>query len=172
MNRNKKTFGLFGASKTGLSIAWNLYKTGEYIPKYLWNRSEDNLHKGADVVPFTNYSSDIEAFNYDVDWIIISVSDDAVEEVVNKICKNSPDLSITKIFHTSGMLTSKILKPLQKLGGKTGSLHPVCSIPNITDGIKQISKAIFTCEGEIRDDLIKIAGLISKEGILINSQQN
>ncbi len=170
MNNKNRTFSLIGASKTGLSISYNLYKN-DFIPEFLWNRTKQNLRKGIEVIPFLKYSNNLSSLKFDTEWIIISVSDDAIEKIVKRICEISPNLFGKKIFHISGTLNSDILIPLRNLGAKTGSFHPVCSIPDIEFGMTQIPRTIFTCEGDLQEDLMKIASLIGLEGIPINSQQ-
>ena len=58
MNNKNRTFSLIGASKTGLSISYNLYKN-DFIPEFLWNRTKQNLRKGIEVIPFLKYSNNL-----------------------------------------------------------------------------------------------------------------
>jgi len=57
------------------------------------------------------------------DIIFISTPDSRVKDVVEKLARFSVKDRI--IFHTSGVLTSEVLKPLQDEGADTGSFHPV-----------------------------------------------
>ena len=162
-------FGLLGASKTGTSIAYHLWKNG-YSPKFLWNRTVSNLDKTQNFVPFEIATDKIDKYENNCDFLIISVSDDFIEKVISDFC-NSNDVGKLKIFHTSGALDSQILQIANNYNCKIGSFHPVISIQNIEDGIKNIPNTIFTCEGEIAEDLKLIAQKIAKDGIILSPVQ-
>lgn len=159
-------FALLGASKTGTSIAYHLWKNG-YRPVFLWNRSDTNLKKTLDFVPFHQASNDIRQYGKNCDLVIISVADNAIETVVNSFFQAHKDQQETSFFHTSGSLDSFVFPAAIQ----SGSFHPVISISSIEEGIEMIPKTTFTCEGKISDKLVKIAGQIGKKGIPLTPQQ-
>jgi len=163
------SFGLIGASKTGLSIAKNLEMAG-CQPKFVWNRSKTGLKRAQNYINFENYTTEIKDLT-DADVYIISVSDDAIEKVSEKISGSGQILNDIVIFHTSGFHSSKTLEILQKKGAIVGSLHPVISIPNIENGIDIIPKTVFTCEGPASEQLKKIGNLIGRKAIVISRKQ-
>jgi len=164
-----KSFGLIGASRVGVSLAWNL-KKNNFDPAYLWNRSEEGLEKAGQYVNFDKFTTEYENLP-DVDLIIISVTDDAIESMAEKLARSRSDLSETLAFHNSGFHSSSILKRLASRGAKTGSLHPVVSIPDIEKGIELIPETVFTCEGKAGRELKDIADTIARKGIIINQEQ-
>ena len=54
----------------------------------------------------------------------------------------------TVALHTSGALSSEVLKPLRKLGFAIGSLHPLLSISDPKSGANLFSRAFFSVEGD------------------------
>lgn len=169
MAEKLKSFGLIGASRVGVSIAWNLHKNN-YSPAYLWNRSYERLEKAGQYVNFDKFTTELENLP-DVDLIIISVTDDAIESMAEKLARSNCNLSETLVFHNSGFHSSSILKKCDSKGAKVGSFHPVVSIPDIEKGIELIKKTVFTCEGKASIELKGIADTIGNKGIIINQEQ-
>ena len=158
-------FALIGASKTGTSIAYHLWKNG-HNPIFLWNRSEANLSRTLKFVPFKTTAIDITAVPGTCDFIIFSVSDDALQEVVSNFLATHQHCS-ANMFHTSGALDASVFENYPQ----AGSFHPVISIPNIEEGIKLLPKTTFTCEGQIADELVSMATDIGKTGIKLTAEQ-
>lgn len=169
MSEKKFKFGLIGTSRVGTSIAWHLKKVG-HTPVFVWNRSESGLDKARNYLKFQNQLTDFAELP-EIDVVIISVSDDAIQPVAEKIAKHNNDLSNTLILHNSGFHSSHILQSLSKIGAQTGSLHPVISMPSIAEGIRIIPETVFTCEGEAEIELKRIADQIGRKGIIIDRKQ-
>jgi len=53
-----------------------------------------------------------------------------------------------RIFHTSGSLSSEILKDLKAVGCPTGSIHPLVSISDVRLGAERFADAYFCVEGD------------------------
>ncbi len=159
-------FALLGASKTGTSIAYHLWKHGNQ-PVFLWNRSEAHLKRTLRYVPFEQSTIDISHCASDCDLIIISVADNAIEPVSKSFFQHQRHLHQIKIIHTSGALDSSVLSFWEN----TGSLHPVISISSVEEGLRQLPNTTFTCEGKIAEDLVKIATNIGKKGLVLTGQQ-
>ncbi|MFP4549047.1 MAG: DUF2520 domain-containing protein [Fidelibacterota bacterium] len=159
-------FALLGASKTGTSIAYHLWKQ-ENQPVFLWNRSKPHLMRTLRYVPFEQSTIDMSHYTRDCELIIISVADNAIEPVAKSFFQHQKDQHQTKIIHTSGALDSSILSCWEN----TGSLHPVISISSIEEGLQQLPHTTFTCEGKIAEDLVKIATSIGKKGLILTGQQ-
>lgn len=166
----KSSFTVLGAGKTGIALAYHLEKAG-FEPSFLWNRSQEGLRKALERVPFRKYSTDLSQIPAHCEWVVITVKDDAIEEVVQRLANVIKDGDGKKVFHTSGAWDSKPLDILQKAGCRTGSFHPLISIPDIETGIRMIPGSVFSCEGEIRDDLLDLARLIGATGVALNSEQ-
>jgi predicted short-subunit dehydrogenase-like oxidoreductase (DUF2520 family) len=53
-------------------------------------------------------------------------------------------------LHTSGALTSNVLRPLRTLGIAVGALHPLVSISEAQSGADWLTQAFFSVEGDAR----------------------
>lgn len=170
MISEKGSFGLFGASRVGIALAYHFHRAG-YLPEFVWNRSEEGLNKALRWVPFKYESTSIKDFQGKSNWIIISVSDDAIESIAQKLADSVDNLNNVNAFHTSGFLCSEVLNPLKEKGCRTGSFHPVLSVPDIKTGIREMPSAVFTCEGEIDKELMKLAEKIGRKGVILTPEQ-
>jgi predicted short-subunit dehydrogenase-like oxidoreductase (DUF2520 family) len=170
VRKSVSSFSLIGASRTGISLAWHLVKAG-YQPAFVWSRSSDSVYKALNYVKFDKSSNRLSAIPRDCQWIIIAVRDDAIGKIARRLAgfiKSPPEINV---FHTCGAWDSAILKPLQEVGLRTGSFHPLISIPDIATGIKAIPEAVFSCEGEIQKELVRLAGELGGRGIPLRPDQ-
>ena len=83
--------------------------------------------------------------------ILISTPDDALEAVAARLSTifraNRPKRQMT-VLHTSGALSSTVLKPFKAAGFTVGSIHPLVSIADGTSVKKPFEGAYFCVEGE------------------------
>ena len=170
MSQNKGSFSLIGASRVGISLAYHFHRIG-YSAEFVWNRSKQGLERSIKWVPFKNKSTSLTDFSNNSGWVIISVTDDAIEPVVKLLVKSIKFKQSTNTFHTSGFYSSSILNPLVSKGCKIGSFHPVLSVPDIPTGIEKMPSTVFTCEGKIQPALIELATNIGGRGIALTAEQ-
>jgi len=164
------SFSLIGASRTGIALAWHLVKAG-YKPAFVWSRSSDSIQKALNYIKFEKSSIHLSAIPGDCQWIVIAVRDDAISKIARRLAGFMKSAKGIKVFHTSGAWGSVILKPLQEAGLVTGSFHPLISIPDIATGIKIIPGTVYSCEGQIQEDLIRLAGELGGRGIPLRPDQ-
>lgn len=166
-----QSFCLIGASRVGISLAYHLHRIG-YRPGFVWNRRSERLAQARQFVPFQNFSTEMEIGCHNhPEWIIIAVSDDAIEEVAKKLADCGQDFSAVKVFHTSGFLNSQALSSLKHKGAATGSLHPVVSVPDIPTGIKMLKNCVYTCEGALKKPLMELVNTIGGQPFQLNRRQ-
>ena len=72
--------------------------------------------------------------------VFITTQDSKIASAVKKLNTRTANLKGKYIYHTSGVLTSDILKPLKKLGAETGSFHPVQTFENQASGRNFVSR--------------------------------
>ncbi len=87
------------------------------------------------------------------DVVFITTRDTEIEAVAENLAgkiKNKPT-----VFHTSGSLSSEILRKLKEAGCATGSLHPLVSVSDANLGKERFKGAFFCIEGEV--EAVKIA---------------
>jgi predicted short-subunit dehydrogenase-like oxidoreductase (DUF2520 family) len=80
------------------------------------------------------------------DVVFITTRDFEIEAVAGKLAENLKNKPV--IFHTSGSLSSEILRELKMDGCKTGSLHPLVSVSDAFLGKKNFKGAYFCVEGD------------------------
>jgi predicted short-subunit dehydrogenase-like oxidoreductase (DUF2520 family) len=84
-------------------------------------------------------------------FLLISTPDDALESVVSQLAGlfRSPPLRDRKVaVHTSGALSSKVLKPLRAAGFAVASLHPLVSVADAASTQDMFQGAYFCIEGD------------------------
>jgi len=170
MTTPKNRFALIGASRTGIALAHYLENAG-YLPVFLWNRSAAGIDLAEKYVHFQQYSTDLESLPQDIDWIIIAVSDDAIETIARDLSNVFKEGTGKHVFHISGAWDAGLMLDLKNKGCRTGSFHPLLSVPDIDTGIALMGSAVFSCEGDIAGDLQQLAEDIGGTGIILNANQ-
>lgn len=170
MTTQRQSFALIGASRTGLALSRLLEQSG-FVPAYLWNRSREKFTAAREFVNFRRIALDLHEIPPNPDWIIIAVSDDAIRPIAGEIAAQIPDGKGTKVFHLSGARDAGLLAELQQNNFRTGSLHPLVSVPDIETGIRIMTGAVFTCEGEIAGDLQNLVAQIGGTGFQLQAEQ-
>ena len=170
MTMTENRFALIGASKTGIALAYHLQKAG-YRSEFLWNRSTAGIERADKYVRFQQSTTELITIPQDMDWIIIAVSDDAIPTVARDLSKVLKEGTGKRVFHLSGAWDAGMLDNVKRINCQTGSFHPLLSAPDIDTGIKIMGDAVFSCEGEIAEDLKQLAEKIGGTGIVLNAEQ-
>ncbi|HDP68136.1 MAG TPA: DUF2520 domain-containing protein [Candidatus Marinimicrobia bacterium] len=170
MRTKSDSFALIGASRTGLALASHLEKSG-FLPAYLWNRSGAKFTAVCEFVNFQRVSTNLEEIPQNIDWIIIAVADDAICQLAGQIASLMPVGRGIRVFHLSGARDSSLLDDLERCHFRTGSLHPLISVPDISTGIRMMEGAIFSCEGAIAAELQRLVERIGGTGIRLQAEE-
>lgn len=85
--------------------------------------------------------------------LIIATPDDAIAEVATRLAgmfspKAGTGSRPRVALHTSGALSAEVLRPLQRKGFATGTLHPLISISEPRVGAEWLRRAYFSVEGD------------------------
>jgi predicted short-subunit dehydrogenase-like oxidoreductase (DUF2520 family) len=88
--------------------------------------------------------------------VIIATPDDVIGSVANELVaifgRIAPNRNASPrprvIMHTSGALSSEVLRPLQREGFAIGSIHPLISISDPVSGADWLTRAFFLLEGD------------------------
>lgn len=165
-------FSIIGAGKVAKSLADKLQDLSllDFVVYRNSNRQKELIDFGINSNSITNQLQNIA--NSDI--LIISVNDNAITEVIDKIEKIIDSSAKTKfVFHTSGLIPPQVLLPLADKGINLFSAHPVQTffypnqslLRNISWGIEtintdksEIARIIKLLEGKaffLPDKLIK-----------------
>ncbi len=139
-------FSIIGAGKVAKALADKLQELALLDFVYYKNpfREQELLDFGINSNNITNKIEDI----FKSDIIIISVNDNAILDVVETISKNIDIFPKSKLlFHTSGLISAKVLSPLINKGYNVFSAHPIQTffyprqslLKNITWGIENLN---------------------------------
>ncbi len=93
----------------------------------------------------TNAGSIDEIQKIESDIVFITTRDSEIGDVADKVAQIVVGLPC--VFHTSGALSSTILKVLAQTGCKTGSIHPLVSVSNAETGPERFKGSYFCVEG-------------------------
>ena len=144
-----RTISIIGAGRVGQTVAKRLRKLGWRIGAIV-TRSRQSARAAVRAIGAGTPHAALtpEAFNADV--ILLSVPDDVLENVAQKLAKiGGADLakkSRTKIIlHTSGALDHRVLAPLARRGAATGSMHPMQTFSG--RNAPRLEGVIFSIEG-------------------------
>ena len=161
---------MIGASRIGISLAVLLQRIG-WQPRCLWNRSDAGLQRARKHIQFDISTHHWEELDGSVDWVVIAVRDDAIAELATRLAYKADLRRGTNVFHSSGFYDAGLLKPLARKGARTGSLHPIISVTDIPNGIRELSKTVYSCEGQIADELVQLVEAFGATAILVNGDQ-
>jgi predicted short-subunit dehydrogenase-like oxidoreductase (DUF2520 family) len=79
--------------------------------------------------------------------ILIATPDDVIEQTSERLSKLFGNEKRAIVLHTSGALSSEVLRPMAAVGFETGSMHPLVSISEPAAGAEALRGAFFCLEG-------------------------
>ena len=139
--------GIIGAGRLGCSAAMALFNKGfEIAGVFSKSPESQNFLCGMLGLRFKN---DLRMTVEKSDIIFITVPDSQIPSVAGLIAKELEQTAVGgKYFlHMSGALTSQVLEPIYRLGGFTGSLHPIQTVADREKSWKSLEGIFFGFEG-------------------------
>ena len=150
---------IIGAGRVGTTFAKVLSEIGYEIPYILSNEYLENFELYlSGTVPIKEIKKSIIE---NTEIIIISVPDDQIHNVVNKLNSITINWKNKIILHTSGCLSSIELNSLKKNGAKVGSMHPLQTFDSYFLDRKIFRDIVLTVEGD--NQAILFAEKIAKQ---------
>lgn len=150
---------IIGAGRLGTSLASALRKKG-YSIKALCCRTISSAKESQKIVGEGKALTDKVRAARLGDLVFLCLPDEEIEKVVAQMASSNIDWSKKLVFHCSGLLPSKILKPLKDKGALTASFHPVQSFArkktdpldfkNVYFGLEGGSKALTSARKIVR----------------------
>lgn len=138
---------LIGAGRLGGALALALAKKGYSIENLFVRRRETAEKIAAHINPKPRISSLSETEAPIASEIIfIATQDSEIERVARNLAGKLSDK--TFVFHTSGSLSSEILRGLSKEVRAVGSIHPLVSVSDSFLGAERFKDVFFCLEGE------------------------
>ncbi|NLP13702.1 MAG: DUF2520 domain-containing protein [Clostridium sp.] len=139
--------GIIGAGRVGCAFGTGLKNSGFFVTG-VYSRSDDSQRFLCNKLEL-NYINDLRETVKNSEVILISVPDNSIKDVAEKIIQNTePEYIRSKVFiHLSGALTSEVLELLQKAGAFVGSLHPVQTFADRENGWRKLYNIYYGFEG-------------------------
>ena len=137
---------IISVGKLGGALAIALSRK-DFEVENLFARNSQNANKIAELIeskPRIRPSEEFEEISSDV--ILITTQDFEIKNVAEKLKNSLHNQPI--VFHTSGSLSSEILRDLKNIGCRVGSIHPLVSISDARLGAERFADAYFCVEGD------------------------
>ncbi len=119
-----KIVSIIGAGRLATALALVLSEKG-WKAALVASRTSASARQLAERLPDTPAYSLDELTEIPESVVLISVSDDAISGVAERLSAVTGDWADRVVLHTSGTWPSSVLKPLEIAGAATGSFHPV-----------------------------------------------
>ncbi|GBF10598.1 Rossmann-like and DUF2520 domain-containing protein [Tepidibacillus sp. HK-1] len=137
--------GFIGAGKVGTSLGEYWYRKGFQVVGY-YTRTYQHAVKAASKSKSMAYQ-ELEALVKDSDLIAISVNDDQIASISEKLASLPIVWENKIVFHLSGLHTSNLLSSLWDHGATVCSLHPMLSFSDPEKAVIDLQSVLFTIEG-------------------------
>lgn len=136
----------------------SVFNRSEIASEFLQNYKEISFHQG-----MPESDSNIG------DQIFITVSDDALASVIEKLADTSIDFINKCVCHCSGTHSSTALHPVKEKGAKIASFHPIKAV---TSNTKSFKNTWFDVEGDedAIQNLKEIADRLQAQIVKINPE--
>jgi predicted short-subunit dehydrogenase-like oxidoreductase (DUF2520 family) len=122
---------IIGAGRLGTSLGRALAKKGHRITA-LSCRRKKSAEESRAIIGQGRALTDNAAAARTAGVLFFCLPDEALPAVASQLASRRVDWTGKKIFHTSGLLPARILKPLQEKGALAASFHPVQSFSSKT----------------------------------------
>lgn len=157
---------LIGAGRVGRSLLSALVNAGN-DPVAIISRSSKSAGSLSELVGCHLFGEDYSLIPESTELILLTVPDDSLGSVVEKVKKSWKYKEGTFVIHTSGIKESALLNPLRECGAKTASIHPIASFP--AREILSLEGIYFTVEGEDQEIAIELINSIGGVPLKINA---
>ncbi len=145
--KQKPEVAVIGAGRLGTSLALALHGNG-YAIQSLVARSAQSARRAAGLL-----NEDVQVLAAKqlrevraADVFLITTPDDQIATVAEELSNLMLPKAVA--LHTSGALSAEILAPLSAKGWDTGSIHPLISVSDTTDGRTALEGAFWSVEGD------------------------
>jgi predicted short-subunit dehydrogenase-like oxidoreductase (DUF2520 family) len=118
-----KSVSIIGAGRLGASLGHALVRRG-FDLRAVSCRTLRSARESARIAGAGRALTDIVKAAGDSHTVFLCVTDRALPEVASALASSSLDWKGRTVFHTSGLVSSRVLEPLARAGARTASFHP------------------------------------------------
>lgn len=138
---------IIGSGVVGTAMGYLLKTRGYYITG-IASRKIESAEKAKKFIGEGKASTDMVATARNADIVFITTPDSAIEDVCNRVVSERGFNQGAIVFHMSGALSSEILSSARKSGARIGSIHPLQSLADVDEAVKNIPNSYFCIEGD------------------------
>jgi len=117
---------IIGAGKVGTAFGYALSRKKHKIKTIVCNTLY-SAKESQQIIGQGEIFDDISIAARQGQWIILSVPDDEIKKVSEELATSEVEWEGRFVFHCSGLLSTDMLKSLEKKGALTASIHPIQS---------------------------------------------
>jgi predicted short-subunit dehydrogenase-like oxidoreductase (DUF2520 family) len=138
---------IIGAGVVGTAMGYLLKESG-YPIVGIASRTLESAKKAREFIGEGEASTDISVTAKKADIIFITTPDSEIEEVCIKVGSEEGFNPGAIVFHMSGALSSEILRSAKNAGAKIASIHPLQSLADVNEAVKNLPGSYFCIEGD------------------------
>jgi predicted short-subunit dehydrogenase-like oxidoreductase (DUF2520 family) len=138
---------IIGAGVVGTAIGC-LLKEKDYTIVGIASRTTESAQKAREFIGGGEASTDLRATSQKADIVFITTSDGAIADVCTQLAAEGGFHPGASVFHMSGALSSNILSPARDAGANVASLHPLQSLADVKEALKNLPGSYFCIEGD------------------------
>jgi predicted short-subunit dehydrogenase-like oxidoreductase (DUF2520 family) len=135
--------GIIGTGKVGCTLA-RLWNQAGYAITTVYNRTPEKAENLVHYIPAAQVVESPTVVVELADIILLSVSDDALPQMVNKL--SGCDCRGKIVVHTSGAPSIDVLQGLVDVGAMVGSLHPIFPFADVESAMRDLQGSTFAIE--------------------------
>jgi predicted short-subunit dehydrogenase-like oxidoreductase (DUF2520 family) len=137
---------IIGAGRVGTSLGYALSKKG-YRIKALSCKTTASAKESKKIIGEGKALIDNNKTAKEGDLVFICLPDEEIARVTKELAGSDVAWLDKFVFHCSGLLTSKVLKPLKDKKAFTASFHPIQAFSQKRASLKQFENIYFGLEG-------------------------
>jgi predicted short-subunit dehydrogenase-like oxidoreductase (DUF2520 family) len=134
---------IIGAGRVGTALAVLIERANHRVVAASgWERTRARVRR---YLPFTSFVSAQAAHQAAkaATVVILGVPDDAIAEVCSTLAAHEAFGSRQHVLHLSGAVGLEALAPAQELGARPLSVHPLQTVPDVEEGIRNLPGSSF-----------------------------
>jgi predicted short-subunit dehydrogenase-like oxidoreductase (DUF2520 family) len=154
----QNSLAIIGAGRVGSALGRRLCELGWKIGAVV-TRSEASARRSVRFIGAGKACAGLARQILASRVILIATPDDNIAVVAQELARiGEEELRGKVVLHSSGAIDSTVLSPVQQLGAKIGSMHPLQSFSGIA--VPSLEGKIFTIEGET--EAVRVARRIAR----------
>jgi len=142
-----KTINVIGCGKVGKTLSRLWTENRVFQVQSILNRSPQSSLRAVEFVGAGRAVDDYAELE-PADLVMISASDEAIEDCCRQLCRSGSLHEGAVLFHLSGSLPSTLLEPAKSHGALVASVHPVKSFADPSRAAKTFTGTYCAIEGD------------------------